>query len=147
MAGAIYIGRARDFSRIPPAPLKVINHRIAIDRSPLPPRGIGRMARICWPTIHADVSSIASPFFGRLVPIVTGGAEALQFAEPELVEVAMMGLDMVGDGCRHNEAASGTEGAHRLNHELIAGEPSPALAVVEVVPARLTHGFKPMATP
>ena len=79
------------------------------------------MQRINWPTIRADVRRITVNFHEALTAIVTRLAQTLQFAQEELVGVAMMRFNVVSDRCRHYFAAAlDTELAERIFAEVDA---------------------------
>src|SRR6516162_3461108 len=60
---------------------------------------IDRMSRIARPAVGADGVVIAAALFESLV-VVAREAEALQFAAPELIDVAVVRMDVVGDARR-----------------------------------------------
>ena len=66
-------------------------------------------------------------------------AEAHERAEPELVDVAAMWLDMITDGCGLIYAPFETECAQRVLKQLVLADPRPTPGAVPCVPlCRLT---------
>jgi hypothetical protein len=108
-----------------------------IDGCPLSPRGVGRVPRICRPTIWTDVRPEALALLPSLIPTMAHNAQALQFAEPKRIDVTMMGLDVVSHRCRHDQATFSTEGTERFSSELCPCDPLPTPCVVQGMIARL----------
>ena len=72
------------------------------------------------------------PLLGALlVSGVAGGAERLEVAAPEQVDVAAMGPDVVGGGGGGGDAAVEAEAAERFGAELVGAEGAPAGGGVE----------------
>ena len=68
---------------------------------------------------------------------MAGGAQTLQFTEPELIPLTLMGLDMVGHCCRHDPATFDAEGAQRFSPQLMSRDPLPAAGIEKGMMARL----------
>src|SRR5215471_987526 len=65
--------------------------------------------------------------------VVAVGAEAPERAEPECIEIAAMGFDMVRDRCRHDAIALKAKRAQRFDHELMTASPLPARGAIPAV--------------
>jgi hypothetical protein len=77
-------------------------------------------------------SSLDEPLRG----VVLALAEALERTEPELVDVAVMWLDVIADFRRLDDAALCAILAHRLFAQLVSSDASPASRGVPLVPLR-----------
>ena len=67
------------------------------------------MARVQRPPIKADIGTETPPLHEPLRTVVTSLAERLERAEPELVDVTVMWLDVVADFRRRDDTALETE--------------------------------------
>jgi hypothetical protein len=67
------------------------------------------MVRIEGPPIKANIPPETTQLDEPLRTVVTRFAERLEWAEPELVHVAAMRLDVIADCRRRNDAALETE--------------------------------------
>jgi len=83
------------------------------------------MARVQRPSIQTDIGTktvdLGKPFPG----IVATFAEAHEGAEPELVDVAPMRLNVIADRRRHEDAALEAKLAKRVSDQLVSSDPSP----------------------
>jgi hypothetical protein len=62
------------------------------------------MFGIDWPSIAADLVAVAAVLVRLFAAVVALEAERLQWVVEEGRPIALMGLDVVGDGGRHHEA-------------------------------------------
>ena len=69
------------------------------------PTTVDRVIRVERPAVEPDVGAVAAPLDKALRAIVTMLAERLERTEPELVDIAMVRLDMVADRRGHDDAA------------------------------------------
>jgi hypothetical protein len=69
------------------------------------------MFGVNWPAIDANRSGITELFFGFLSAVMTSLAQGLQFTFKEPMAIAVMGYNMVGNGCRYVLALLETIGA------------------------------------
>jgi hypothetical protein len=94
---------------------------------------IAGVPRIQWPAVEADVAPIADRLdvvLGRHMAVLT---ERLSLAEPELVEVAAVRLDVIADRRRRDDAALHAELAQRVLLQLMLANTMPARAIVEMI--------------
>ena len=84
------------------------------------------MARVQRPPIKADIGTETPPLHEPLRTVVTSLAERLERAEPELVDVTVMWLDVVADFRRRDDTALETERTQRLFAQLVSSDSSPA---------------------
>jgi hypothetical protein len=97
---------------------------------------VERMVRIKRPTIEAYIRAKPTRLDKALRAIVTMLAERLERAEPELVDIAMVRLDMVADRRGHDDAAFQAILAKRMREQLVPPDPRPAPRAVPSVPLR-----------
>jgi hypothetical protein len=94
------------------------------------------MARVQRPPIQADIGAetveLDEPFRG----VVATLAQAHKRAEPELVDVAMMWLDVIADGRQRDDAAPKAIFTKRVFEQLVLPDPGPASRGVPLVPFR-----------
>src|SRR5262249_36903856 len=116
-----------------------------------PPATVDRMARVERQSVKANIRTIATRLDEALRAVMTLLAQALKRAKPELVDVAVMRLDVIADFCRRDDAALETERAQRVFEELVPADPRPARRGVPVIPlcwpAANAHGstYHPLA--
>src|SRR6478672_10386516 len=95
---------------------------------PPPPIGDG-------PTIPVGASArFVSAFDALLIRVVTGSTKGTQFAKPEQMIVALMSLDVVGNGRNTINATSLTHRAHWMRSQLSRPYVPPALRLVPCAP-------------
>jgi hypothetical protein len=102
------------------------------------------MPRIERPTIQANVGAEPSLLDQPLRRIVALLAERLKRPKPELVDVAMVRLNVIADGRWGDEAALEAELAQGVLKKLVPAYTGPASRAVPGVPLRTlttnTHG-------
>jgi hypothetical protein len=76
------------------------------------------MSRIDGPAIEPDIRNITVQLEVALAVLVTRLTKRLELAEIELVHVAMVRLDVVGDARRRHDPAIKAEFAERVLQEL-----------------------------
>ncbi len=91
------------------------------------------MPRIQRPAVEADVAPIAARLDVVLCRHVTVLAQRLQFAKPELVDVAAVRVDVIADRCCRDDAALHAELAQRMLLQLVLTQAVPARAIVEMI--------------
>lgn len=101
-----------------------------------PPATVDRMARVQRPPIQADIGAEAMLLHELLRGVVTFLAKRLEGAEPELVDVAVMWLDVVADCRRRDNAALQAKLTKRVFEQLMFPDPGPASRGVPLVPLR-----------
>jgi len=72
------------------------------------------MPRIDRHAIHPDRWIVAALFDDLLPAVVAGRAQTLELAQSKLVVIAVMGLDVIGYGCRRNPTSIKAHGAERM---------------------------------
>src|SRR5262249_54063142 len=92
------------------------------------------MARVQRPAIQADIGAETVQLNEPLRGVVAALAQALERTEPEVVDVAVMGLDVVADFRRRDDAALETERTKRMFAQLVSSDASPASRGVPLVP-------------
>ena len=98
------------------------------------PHPIGRVTRVQRPTIKADIPPKTTQLDKTLRAVVTRFAERLEWAEPELIDVAVVRFDVIAD-CRWGyNAAFEAKLTKRMLQELVLPDPSPAPGSVPSVP-------------
>ena len=97
---------------------------------------IHRVARVQRPSIQADIRAETVQFDESLRAVMTLLAQALKRTEPELVDVAMVRLDVVADRRRRDDAALQAILAKRVFEQLVLPDPGPASRGVPLVPLR-----------
>jgi hypothetical protein len=84
------------------------------------------MAPIQRPSVQADIGAIpvdlSKPFAGIMATL----AEAHERSKPELVDVAVMWLDVIADCRRLDDAALEAEHTQRVFAQLVPTDPGPA---------------------
>jgi hypothetical protein len=103
---------------------------------PASPRPIDRMARVQRPPIEANIGAETARLDEPLRTIVAVLAQALKRAEPKLVNVAVMWLDVIADCRRLDDAALQAEVAERMREQLLPPDPCPARGAIPGVPLR-----------
>jgi hypothetical protein len=99
----------------------------------LPPATVDRMARIQRPPIKANIGSKPTRLDEPLSAVVTLFAQALKRAEPELVDVPFVRLDMIADCRRRDDAAIQAILAKRVREKLLLPDPGPASPGIPLV--------------
>ena len=79
--------------------------------------------------IDAITSAVVAPF-----PSMAVGAERLERPEPELVPIALMGFDMIGNGCGLDPAELQAGRAEWFERQLMATSEAPPLHPVPCTP-------------
>ena len=97
---------------------------------------IHRVARVQRPSIQADIRAETVQFDESLRAVMTLLAQALKRTEPELVDVAMVRLDVVADRRRRDDAALQAILTERMLEQLVLPDPGPASCGVPLVPLR-----------
>ena len=92
------------------------------------------MTRIERPAVQTYVSPIAALLDHFLGAIVTRLTQRLQPPQPELVDIAVVRLNVVADRRRNDQTALGAECAQRVRQQLMAPEPRPARRRIEMIP-------------
>src|SRR5262245_34762541 len=82
--------------------------------------------------IRTEAPRLAEPLRG----VVAMLAQAHEWPEPKLVDVAMMRLDVIADFCGRDDAALQTILAKRVFEQLVLPDPGPASRGVPLVPLR-----------
>jgi hypothetical protein len=94
------------------------------------------MARVQRQAIQADIGAetvlLDEPFRG----VVTFLAKRLERAKPELVDVAMVWLDVIADCRRRDDGALQAIFTKRMFEQLVLPDPGPASRGVPLVPLR-----------
>ena len=94
------------------------------------------MARVQRPAIQADIGAETACLHEPLRTVVTPLAERLERAEPELVDVAVMWLNVIADFRCRDDTALETERTQRVFAKLVSADPSPPSHGVPLVPLR-----------
>ncbi|HVI64200.1 MAG TPA: hypothetical protein VM910_16690 [Bradyrhizobium sp.] len=81
--------------------------------------------------IHPHASVVAEPFHVLFAGVVTALAQALQFPEPELVDVTAPRLNVVRYVSSSHFAFGQARPAQRLDPQLMLGYPSPTLGSIK----------------
>jgi hypothetical protein len=89
------------------------------------------MPRIERQTIHSHGPIVTESFQVFLSGVVTALAQALQFPEPELVNVAAPRLNVVRYASGSHPAFAQADCAERLDPELVLCQPSPTFSSIE----------------
>jgi hypothetical protein len=84
------------------------------------------MARVQRPPVQADVRAKPAQFDEPLRGVVTPLAQAHERPEPELVDVAMMLLDVIANRRRRDDGALQAIFAKRMLEQLVFPNPGPA---------------------
>jgi hypothetical protein len=87
----------------------------------LRPLLIDRMGRIEREAIGADVGHIAMVLQELLGAVVALLTERLKFTEPELIPIAAMRFDMVGNACQRSSSSGQAEPTQRFHTQLMLG--------------------------
>jgi hypothetical protein len=74
--------------------------------------------------------------------VVAWLAQAAQFAEHELIIIAFVWLNVIGNRRRGDVASPSTDGAERVEPKLVLGSPSPGLQAVPISPVQCLRGGK-----
>jgi len=107
-------------------------------RDLLPTRGI--VALITWvpridrPAIEANIRAETARLDEPLRAVVTWLAKRLERAEPELIDVAAMWLDVIADYRRCDDAAIEAKFTQRMLEQLVPSDSSPASGGVPPIP-------------
>jgi hypothetical protein len=88
------------------------------------------------PTVQSDVRAKPARLDKSFRRIVTPLAQAHERTEPEFIDIAAVGLDVVTDFCRRDDAALQAELAERMREQLLLANPGPAICGVPPVPFR-----------
>jgi hypothetical protein len=97
---------------------------------------IHRIARVQRPPVQAYFRAETVQLDEPLRGVVTMLAERLERTEPELIDIAMVRLDMVTDRRGHDDAAFQAILAKRMLEQLVPPDPCPASGTVPRVPLR-----------
>jgi hypothetical protein len=101
-----------------------------------PPATVDRMTRVQGPPIQTDIGGETARLDEPLGTVVATLAQALERAEPEFVDVAVMRLDVVADFRRRDDSALQAERAQRMFAQLVPPDSSPASGGVPLIPFR-----------
>jgi hypothetical protein len=101
-----------------------------------PPATIDGVARVQRPSIEANIGTETARLDKPLRTVVTPLAERLERAEPELVDVAVMWLDVIADFRCPDDTALEAERAQRVFAQLVSSDSTPASRGVPLVPLR-----------
>ena len=99
-----------------------------------PPTTVDRMARVERQSVKANIRTIATCLDEALRAVMTLLAQALKRAEPELVDVPFVRLNVIADRCRRDDAALQAILAERVCEQLVLPDPGPASLGVPLVP-------------
>jgi hypothetical protein len=102
-----------------------------------PPATIDGVVRVQRPSIEANIGTETARLDKPLRTVVTPLAERLERAEPELVDVAVMWLDVIADFRCPDDTALEAERAQRVFAQLVSSDSTPASRGVPLVPLRL----------
>jgi hypothetical protein len=106
------------------------------------------MIRVERIAVEPDVAAITVQLDLTLSAVVTGLAQGLQLAQPELVDVAVMRLDVIADGRGLDDAALRAVRTERMLEQLVPPDPGPASRGVPRVPPRwptaIAHSIQPL---
>ena len=120
-------------------------HGALTEASPPP---IGRVIPVERPTIEPDIRAETARLDEPLRAVVTMLAERLERAEPELVDIAPMRLDVITDLRRRDNASLQAILAKRMREQLVPPDPRPAPRAIPSVPLRRlaanTHNSQPL---
>jgi hypothetical protein len=115
-------------------PVIPCSHRPATEVSP--PPTVDWMARVHRPPINTDILAEAMQFDEPLRAVMTLLTQALKRTKPELIDVAMMRLDVIADRRRGDGATLQAIFAKRMLEQLVLPDPGPASRGVPLVPLR-----------
>src|SRR5262245_25626485 len=94
------------------------------------------MARVQRQAIKANIGAKAARLNEPLRGVVAALAQALERAEPEFVDVALMRFDVIADFCRRDDAALCAILTQRMLEQLVPPDPRPASRGVPLVQLR-----------
>jgi predicted metal-dependent HD superfamily phosphohydrolase len=94
------------------------------------------MARVQGPSIEADIGAETARLDVPLRTIVAVLAQALKRAKPELIDIAVMWLDVIADCRRLDNAALRAILTQRMLEQLVLPDPGPTSRGVPLIPLR-----------
>jgi hypothetical protein len=92
------------------------------------------MAPIEWPAVESNIGTVPTDLDVALGAIVTPLAQRLKWPVPELVEIAMMRLDVIADRRWFDNARLGAVFAERVLAQLVLADSHPTRRRVQVGP-------------
>jgi hypothetical protein len=103
------------------------------------------MPRVQRPPIQADIGAETVQLNEPLHAVVAALAQALERTEPELVDVAVMRLNVITDFRRRDDAALETERIKRMFAQLVLPGSSPSELWSTTCPILLVRRERPLA--
>jgi len=99
-----------------------------------PPATVDRMAQVERQSVKANIRTIATRLDEALRAVMTLLAQALKRAKPEVIDIAVMRLNVIADRRRCDDAALCAILTQRVLEQLVPSDSSPASRGVPLIP-------------